>query len=118
MKKVLNYEEKCKKHEEIKYKWIMISKSNCSGLNSDELRTMMYTEMGKLWEIPECCIKQWCDEMELGISPAISREFYHKALIPENIVYVPCDGCMEKITKGRKMSNIKKILKKKYKHGN
>lgn len=59
--------------------------------------TIMHTMIGKVWEIPECCIKQFVKEVLVGILPAQHRVLVHEKMIPPGYDYVPCDECMKKI---------------------
>lgn len=59
--------------------------------------SLMHTEVGRVWGIPECCIKQFCDEVVLGIQVAQYRSLKHHKIIPPQIGHVPCDECMKKI---------------------
>lgn len=57
------------------------------------------TDLGKLYKYPECCIKQFCDEVEAGMLPAVRREYTHNHPLPpisSEQGYVPCDECMKK----------------------
>jgi hypothetical protein len=59
--------------------------------------TLMHTELGRLYNIPECCIKQFCEEQSLGIYSSSYRQNKFQKLIPSFIGYVPCDECMKLI---------------------
>lgn len=58
--------------------------------------SLMHHSLGRLYGIPECCIKQFVEEVLLGIMVAQYRQLKHQKLLG-NIGYVPCDKCMEKI---------------------
>ncbi len=59
--------------------------------------SIMHTMVGKVWEIPECCIKQFVKETCVGIMVAQYRILTHEKQIPVGYDYVPCDECMKKI---------------------
>lgn len=56
---------------------------------------MMHTSIGKIWEIPDCCVAQFCEELCYGIAPAQYRVLKHNKPIPPGLDYVPCDECMK-----------------------
>lgn len=58
--------------------------------------SQMHWELGKLYGYPECCIKQFIEEITTTIQPAIYRQAKHKRILPA-VGYVPCDNCMKKI---------------------
>ena len=57
---------------------------------------LMHTEIGRVWKIPDCCIRQFCNETVLGIPSALYREMRFHLPIPLGYQYVPCDKCMKK----------------------
>lgn len=62
--------------------------------------TAMHMELGLLWNIPICCINQFCNEsaMSSNMMPiAVVRQIKHRKIIPPTFEYVPCDKCMRKI---------------------
>lgn len=77
----LTHEEKWKKHLEIERRYLKI----------------MHTLIGRVWDIPECCIKQFVAEQKYAIPSAQYRVLKHEKLIPQQIQYVPCDDCMENL---------------------
>lgn len=58
---------------------------------------IMHTSIGRLYRIPDCCIKQFVEEVCLGIMVAQYRQLKHQKLIPPQVGYVPCDECMAKL---------------------
>lgn len=71
--------EQIKQHHEIQEKYLV----------------EMHTKLGQVWEIPDCCIRQFCKETLLGIPSAVYREMRYHLPIPP-LGYVPCDKCMKK----------------------
>ena len=57
----------------------------------------MHEELGKFYDIPDCCVRQFCDENERGILSAQYRQQKHGKFINPIIGYVPCDVCMMRL---------------------
>lgn len=77
----LTHEERWKKHLAIERRYLGI----------------MHTLVGRVWDIPECCIKQFVEDTRYGIMSAQYRQLKHQKMIPPQIGYVPCDDCMKKL---------------------
>lgn len=58
--------------------------------------TIMHSAIGRLYKIPECCIKQFVEEQKYGIMSAQYRQLKHGKLI-QGVDYVPCDNCMQEL---------------------
>ena len=54
---------------------------------------------GIKYEIPLCCIKQFCEENKMSISSGAYRSMTFKFPLILINDYVPCNKCMEKIIK-------------------
>lgn len=63
---------------------------------SNKYRSQADQELGIIWGIPQCCIKQYIEDSNLGIMSAIHRMYVHKKQF-NTINYVPCDTCAEKL---------------------
>lgn len=60
----------------------------------EKYQRLMFIEIGQYYKIPSCCIKQFCDEVEFGISPAVYLEKVWKVEFTNDVPYIPCNSCM------------------------
>jgi len=67
----------------------------------DKHRIEYHTQVGKALGYPDCCIKQFCQEYNNGITSAYHRIKKYKLPDPGifKLEYVPCDKCAEKLLK-------------------
>lgn len=65
----------------------------------DKHNQEFHYNLGRAYDIPECCVDQFCKEMKEGIIPGAYRE--KKYRLPNfyifDLDYIPCDKCIEKM---------------------
>jgi hypothetical protein len=65
----------------------------------DKHQLEYHTNLGRELGYPECCIKQFCEEVKLGLACGYNREKKYRlpGLDIFKLKYVPCDKCVEKM---------------------